>query len=59
MDAHEHEANEKKAEEVDFFADCESELSDFPQNNNAVIDREAFEPKVGWFVYGCVCACDF
>lgn len=60
LDAHEHEANDKKAEEVDFFADCENELNDFAQNNNAVNERQVVEPKVGVFknVFVCVNARD-
>ncbi|XP_031620113.1 ADP-ribosylation factor GTPase-activating protein 3 [Contarinia nasturtii] len=47
LDSHEHdESNNKKAEEEDFFADCENDLNGFSQNNNFVSSSDAAETKI-------------
>lgn len=58
LDAHENESNDKtKTEEVDFFADCESDLNDFPLNNSCNASQAAGQ-KVGCSsvsFYACLC----
>lgn len=56
LDTHEHDdSNNKKAEEVDFFADCESDLNGFSQNNNNDVSTSAAnETKV---MYKCTLLC--
>ncbi|XP_055315557.1 ADP-ribosylation factor GTPase-activating protein 2 [Sitodiplosis mosellana] len=47
LDSHDHdESNNKKAEEEDFFADCENDLNGFSQNNNFVSSSETAETKI-------------
>lgn len=48
LDSHEHDdSNNKKADEGDFFADCENDLNGFSQNNNFLTENDdAADAKV-------------